>query len=434
MTTQVFVIGLDDFHRRQLATIRHADDCKFHGLLPYEIVVNPVSYPIEKMIEQGLKELEQADKGVDAIIGHWDFPTTALLALFRSARGLPGPSLTSTLIADHKYWSRLRQQEVCPDNIPQFQSVDPFDLHIREHLELDFPFWLKPVVGFSSQMVYRINDPGQLQQALATIRQRIGLFGEPFGKLMQRAEFPADIPQAINGWHCVAEKPIDGWQCTLEGYIQQGETVVYGVVDSAREGEHCSSFSRYEYPSQLPGSVQQRMEAITRRVVPALDLDDTPFNIEFFWDKEQDQIWLLETNTRISKSHSPLFADVAGASHHEVAVDVALGKRPAFPRHAGSHDIAIKFMLRHYEDSIVSRAPTQNELAQLEADFPGTQIQIEVKQGDRLSELRGQEIYSYEVAVIFMGGYSHEALMKRYQTLLERLPLEFKSVPNRGET
>lgn len=92
MTRHVFVIGLDDFHRRQLNTVRHADSYAFHGLLPYDMVVNPDSYPIDEMIEQGLREIEASGVRPDAIIGHWDFPTTALRVVYRDALGLPGPT------------------------------------------------------------------------------------------------------------------------------------------------------------------------------------------------------------------------------------------------------------------------------------------------------------------------------------------------------
>lgn len=429
MTTHVFVIGLDDFHLRQLQTIRNAENYTFHGLLPYDMVVNPESYPIEEMIAEGRRELAGAGVPVDAIIGHWDFPTTALLAVFRRDHGLPGPGLAATLIADHKHWSRLRQQQVIPEHIPAFQSLDPFAPDAETRIELEFPFWIKPVIGFSSQMVYRVANTRELHHALAGLRQGIRRFGDPFAHLMELARLPDDIPREVDAHYCILEKPIDGWQCTLEGYIQGGEVVVYGTVDSIREGPLRSSLTRYEFPSDLPEAVIERMVAITGRAIPALDLDDTPFNVEYFWDRESDRIWLLEVNTRISKSHCPLFTDVVGASHHEVAVDVALGRKPDFFRREGEHPAATKFMLRRFEDGIVARVPSAEELSALEAEFPGTRIQIEVTVGDRLSELRGNEVYSYEVAVIFMGGSSHEELEARYRALVNKLPLEFRSPP-----
>ena len=428
MTRQVFVIGLDGFHLRQLNTIRHAQECAFHGLLPYDMVVNPASYPIDEMVDAGLGEIEAAGVRPDAIIGHWDFPTTVLRVIYREAYGLPGPTLESILIAEHKYWSRLRQATVIPENIPAFQSLDPFDEQAAREVTLDYPFWIKPNIGFSSQMVYRVDGPRELDDALDGLRAGIGRFGEPFARFMERASLPHDIPRALDAHHCTLEKPIEGWQCTLEGYVRHGRVTVYGVVDSIREGEMNSSFARYEFPSQLPESVQERMVEITRRAIPSMELDDTPFNIEYFWDEAADQIWLLEVNTRISKSHSPLFIDVAGASHHEVAIDIALDRRPSFPRWEGAHHVAIKFMVRRYEDAVVTRVPTAEEIEDLEEAFPGTLIEIEVEEGDRLSELRGLDAYSYEVAVIFLGGSSHDEVLGRYRDMLARLPLDFHPV------
>jgi biotin carboxylase len=427
MTTHVFVIGLDDFNLRQLRTVKDASSYEFHGLLPYDMVVNPAHYPVDGMIDRGHRELEEAGVPVHALIGHWDFPTTALLAVFRGERAMPGPSLAATLIADHKYWSRLRHRKAVPDNVPRFQSLNPFDDDPEARLELDYPFWIKPVIGFSSQMVYRVANAADLHHALAGICEGITRFGDPFERLLARTTLPADIPAEIDGHHCVLEKPIGGWQCTLEGYIQHGQVRVYGVVDSIREGRHQSCFARYEFPSRLPEAVQARMVAVTERAIPALDIDDTPFNVEYFWDRETDWIWLLEVNARISKSHSPLFADVAGASHHEVALDVALGRTPHFPHRSGPFDTAIKFMVRRYRDGVVTRVPTPAEIDALEAAFPGTRIQVELQVGDRLSELRGQDEYSYEVAVVFMGGHDRRDIERRYAALLERLPLEFSA-------
>jgi len=428
MTKHVFVIGLDDFHLQQLEGVRHAEDYVFHGLLPYETVVHPESYPIDEMIERGMDEIRESGVRPDAVIGHWDFPTPALRVVFRDALGLPGPTLEGILIAEHKYWSRLRQETAIPENIPAFQSLDPFDPDAASRLELDYPFWIKPNIGFSSQMVYYVENRDDLDAALAGLRAGLPLFGQPFERFVARASLPTDIPVDVDAFHCTLENPIGGWQCTLEGYVRHGETVVYGVVDSVREGGIGSSFARYEFPSLLPESVRDRMIEITRRAVPAMDLDDTPFNIEYFWDQARDRIWLLEVNTRISQSHSPLFMDVAGASHHEVAIDLAMGRRPSFPRWEGPYRVAIKFMLRHFEDAVVIRVPTDRELRELEQTFPEVRIRIGVEEGMRLSEMRGQEVYSYEVAEIFMGGPSHEYLMARYDELLERLPLEFRDI------
>jgi hypothetical protein len=133
----------------------------------------------------------------------------------------------------------------------------------------------------------------------------------------------------------------------------------------------------------------------------------------------------LEVNPRISKSHCPLFADVEGSSHHEVAIDVALGRSPDFPRREGRFRLAAKFMLRRHRDGVVTRVPSQAELDDLQRAFPGTLIQIEVQQGTELSKMRGQDPYSYEVAVVFTGAANQKELLDKQRRIRERLPLAF---------
>ncbi len=420
----IFVIGLDDFNLQMLKTIRGSEEYSFHGLLDYDQVVNPAHYPIEEMITAGNSQLDRFEGGVDAIVGHWDFPSTALMAIFREHRGLGGPSLASVLISEHKYWSRLRAEEAIPDHIPPFEAVDPFAEDAAERIALEYPFWLKPVIGFSTQLAFKIGNRADLDKALVALREGIGRFGEPFGAFLPKAELPADIPKHIDGYYAIAERAISGDLSTAEGFIREGMTTVYGIVDSYREGPG-SSFSRYQVPSRMPREMEERVVDCTRRIVPHLGLDNTPFNIEYFWDAESKHVWLLEINPRLSKSHSPLFVDISGASNHEVAVEIALGCEPQYPRTEGGCAVAAKFMLRCYDDARVTRVPLTHELEALEAAYAGTRIEIAVEEGQWLSDLRGQDAYSFEVAIVFMGADDTETLMRDYERLKAELPLEF---------
>lgn len=420
----IFMIGLDDFNLSMLKTVRGNEGYRFHSLLDYDQVVNPSRYAIEEMITAGKTQLDRFEGRVDAIIGHWDFPTTALQTIFREHCGLGGPTLTSVLTAEHKYWCRLNAREAIPEHTPAFEVVDPFAADAAERIEIDYPFWLKPVIGFSSQLAFKIRNRADLDDALAALQAGIGRFGEPFGVFLDKTDLRPDMPADIDGYHAIAETAISGELSTAEGYIRQGLTAVYGIVDSYREG-HGSSFSRYQLPSRMPQAIEERVIDCTRRIVPQLGLDNTPFNIEYFWDQESERVWLLEINPRLSKSHSPLFVDITGASNHEVAVEVALGREPQYPRTDGCCAVAAKFMLRCYDDARVTRVPSRQELQALEEAYPGTRIEIAVEQGQRLSDLRGQDAYSFEVADVFMGADDTEALIKQYEDLKAELPLEF---------
>ncbi|PWG65416.1 ATP-grasp domain-containing protein [Spiribacter halobius] len=421
----IFVIGLDDFHRRLLQTVRGAEHYRFHGLIPYDRIVNPESYPLEDLLHDAQRELDRFPGTVDAIIGHWDFPTTSLLPLLQAHAGLPGPSLEAVLRCENKYWTRAEQAEATPDATPPFALVDPQDDAVLDDPPLPYPFWLKPVVAFSSTLGFRIDDRGDLRHALARIRPAIGRFAEPFDALLQRARLGARRA-SLAGGYCIAEGIIGGRGCTLEGYVLDGEPHIYAVIDSLR-GPNGVSFVGYHYPSELPERVSERMKETTRRIIRHIGLEHSPFNIEFFWDEANDDIKLLEINPRISKSHSPLFELVDGASHHEVAIDVALGRRPEFPRSEGEYRYAAKFMPRVYGDAEVTRVPKEDDVARLRRRFPDAQLAIHVREGQRLSELPDQDSYSFEIGEIFLGGDSRDELTERFHEAMRLLDFRFSS-------
>jgi len=417
----IFVIALDDFNLAQLRMIRNADQYQFHGLIPFHELVGPRHYAIRYIYENALRQLHDFPGSVDAIVGYWDFPTSTMLPLLRRAFHLPGPSFESVLRCEHKYWARLCQREAVPECTPDFAIFDPLDDHALSKLNLDFPVWIKPVKAMSSHLGFFVDDEQSFHEAVQIIRHHIARIAIPFNWLLQYGRLPAEIADT-GGRFCIAEQIISAeHQCTLEGYVYESDVVVYGIVDSIREGAAQSSFARYQYPSQLPMNVQQRMIDITRRVLRHIEYDHAPFNIEFYYDPAADRISLLEINTRISKSHCPMFQMVTGASHQEVMVDVALGRQPDYPRDDGPFDCAAKFMVRKYEDAMVRRVPTEAEVQAVQEAIPGTLIQIEVTEGIRLSELRNQDSYSYEIAAIFIGGRDEADLLNKYDQCLERL-------------
>jgi hypothetical protein len=337
--------------------------------------------------------------------------------------GLPAPSMEAVLKCEHKYWSRLEQREVIPDHIPRFQAFDPFDEDACAKLELVPPFWIKPFKSFRSFLAFHIHQPRELRRALPFIRAHEGFIGEPFRYVLQHY----GAPEAIAGLKesFIAESVIGGAQCTLEGYVHEGRVSVYGVVDSVRQ-PHGSSFTRYEYPSSLPLEIKQRMIDVIRAALERIGLDNSPFNAEFFYDQSADHVWLLEINPRSSQAHSDIFEKVHGVSHLSVMVDSALGRRPAAMERNGAFNVAAHFMVRVPEDGRVIRTPDQGAIDRLKERFPDMSIRITVEPGQRLSELQGQDMYSYELASVFIGGHDQEDLLDKYDIILTALQFDIE--------
>lgn len=424
MAKNLFVVGLDDFHLAQMQSLRRADEYRFHSLISYEEIKCGKSFPVREFLEQATTTLTNFENSIDGIVGFWDFPVSTVLPIIRSTFGLTGPSLISVLKCEHKYWSRLEQQEVVPEMVPPFQQINPFAEEAERQLKIGYPFWLKPVKSVLSHLGFLIRNPEEFKTALRLTREHIGRYAKPFNFIMDHAELP-DSVKGIDGYHCIAEGVISqGRQCTLEGYVHQGKVVVYGIVDSIREGEHLSSFARYQYPSRLPDAVQQRMIEATGKVLTQIGYDNSPFNIEFYWNEQSDSIHLLEINTRISKSHCPLLKMVDGEFHHDVMIDVSLGRKPAFPYRAGNFATAAKFMIRRFNNGRVSRVPDKRSVDRVKEIYPETDVLINVHEGMWLTDLKDQDSYSYEIADLYMGAESHERLLGNYDKALRMLPFQ----------
>ncbi len=420
MKKQIFVIGLDKFNLNKLRRIPEARDCDFLPALEISEIRQVESYPMEKLIQKCFDRIEKNGK-IDAIVSYYDFPGTTLLPIIARKYGLPGPSLESIMKCENKYWSRLEQSKVIPEHIPVFKAFDPFKVGVFNELGMVYPCWIKPIKSFRSFLAYKINSEAQFYEYMEEVKKHINYISEPFQYIMKRYEMPQEFTNMEE--KCIAESPVTGHQCTVEGYVHQGNVVVYGIVDSIRE-EDRSSFSSYEYPSSLPQEIQFRMADVSRRVITQIGLENSPFNIEFFYNQTADTVYLLEINPRISQAHTDLFEKVHGISHHYIMLSVALGKKPGILEFNGKFNKAANFMLRTFKSGTVQKTPTLSEISILKNFISGLEINLHVSNGMHLNTLHGQDSYSFELANIFLGGRDHRELVKKYNQCLKGLTFE----------
>lgn len=421
---KVFVIGLEPFNLGMLESIAEGSDIEFHEALSAREAVD-IEGPFKLMDLVHLAEERMDEYGpADAILNYWDFPGSCIGPLLAKRNGLPGSDLEVVAKLEHKYWARVEMEKVIPEASASSCAVDPFAKSMRSQIDLDYPFWIKPFVSHSSYLGFRIEGEEDLRIAQKALREGIGLFGNPFNEFLEKIDIPDNL-KGIDGCHCIAEKSIAAdVQVTLEGYVFDGDVVIYGAIDSVRQGGAGSSFARYEYPSRLPKKVLARMERLVCKFLGHVGLNNSAFNVEFFWDRETDRVSLLEVNTRLSKSHAPLFQDVDGLSHQKVALDLALGYRPQFHKGVGNWPSAAKFMVRLFQDGKISRVPTHTEIHHMQTRYPEAMVQVLVEEGQKLSHLAFQDSYSFEIADIFIGGRSNEELIQKYADIMENLPFE----------
>lgn len=428
MKRNVFFLALEEDQRKILETLRHIEDLEIHGLLSVDTAVEAKDFSFNALLAEARKTLADFPGSIDAIIAQWDFPISILVPMLCHDYNIPSPSVNSVLKCEHKLWSRLVQREVTPEVVPRFCGIDPFIDSPIEQVTLDYPFWIKPVKAFSSHLGFKIENLEQFNHAIEEIRENIHQLGSPFNEVLDYADIPEEIKQ-LGGTACIAEEIIGGTQCAPEGSVFNGEFNTHGIIYQPNSVSKESLYDRLEYPSNLPEEIHHRVVDASKKILQHIGYNNGCFNAEFMWDENEDKLWLIELNTRISQSHSKIFVMVDGMSNHEIAVDIALGKRPSILNRQGVTPFAAKcYIPCKCEDGIVRSVPSKKQMKDIEKLFPHTEIKIDVEVGQRLSELMHQDSFCYRLGSIYLAGDSHEDIEKRFQYCLDTLEFDIEYI------
>ena len=94
----------------------------------------------------------------------------------------------------------------------------------------------------------------------------------------------------------------------------------------------------------------------------------------------------------------------------------------------GEFRVAAEWYYRRFDDGVVRRVPTAEEVAGLEESLPGVKITIVPREGERLSRLQAQDSYSYELAKIVIGAEDETEMRAKYERCVEALKFEFEEV------
>ena len=370
------------------------------------------------------------DKGLVAVMSSEEQFGAMFAAVLAKRMGLPGTNPAAVLTAQHKYYARRLIADVAPEASIRFEVFD-YREPIPERITLPFPLFVKPVKSTYSILARRVENFAELKQHLTF---------KPFEKhILERLIRPADqlnndfMGFAIDLHHIVAEEVVEGTQVTVEGFVEEGRVTLFGVVDSVMF-PGTSAFERFEYPSRLPEEVQQRMHALTEKLIAGFGFDHGMFNAEYFYQADTGAIKVIEINPRIAYQFADLYQKVDGFSSYECQIALAVGRnaagnaaqsaREVVQRRAGRYQHAASFVLRSFEHKPLKRVPSLARVAEVERRFEDSRIMVYVKQGASLAR-EFKWLGSYRYCLINLGGHSHDDLHDRYHAARRELAFEF---------
>ncbi len=393
----------------------HHRDATFYEQRFYQDDAAANAFDINADVALVLEELRRNPP--DGVISALDHPGSALAAVYARELGLPGPNPEEVIRVQNKFEARLHQQRLIPEAVPDFALVRAADAG-RGRPPLPYPFFIKPVKGRFSAFARRIDN----QQDWHSLSQSVCVppagFRRGYDALAARCG-----PLQGGADDLIAESLLRGEQVTLDGYVQNGEVVVLGIVDSIMY-PGTISFARFQYPSRLPAAIQERMADCTRRYIGSLDLDNAMFNIEFFYDAEQDRIAVIELNPRPASGFADLYEKVDGVNLFTLAMRIATGQPAAAPYRAGRFTHAAAFIGRVFRDYFVRAVPGPAECAAVTQRFPEARLEICAKPGRYLSD-KMQDCASFRYALVHLGGDSERDLIAKHETVQAMLPFDF---------
>jgi ATP-grasp domain len=421
---RLLLIGVADEDLEPLTRVPGAAALEFVAIGDYEAATDPLRCNPRSFVAEAVAAARKRGR-FDGILQLEDYPSSMLMPMVAQELGLTATPLRSVFRCEHKLWCRAIQKAVVPQAVPAFVGI-ALDRPLPETgVGLDFPLWVKPVKSYMSYLGFRVGSPAGLAAVMARARIELPPFVAAFDQMLTPEAAPPGLAHVDGHW-LIAEELLGGHQCCLEGYIHRGEVTVLGIVDAFRLPNRVS-FSRFQYPSRLPASVQAVMAEIARRVVVAIGLDNTLFNIELFWDEARGHPSIIEVNSRISAQFADLFEKVDGNSTHEVLVDLALGRTPRWRRGEGRYRVAASFVLRTDRDRLVTQVPSAEQIAHARALLPDLEFRPRAAAGRRLSEWP-QDSYTYRYALIHVGGRNEQDLNARFALARSLLPFGFAEI------
>ena len=278
----------------------------------------------------------------DAVVSSGDYPGSVLATIIAHSLGLVAPSVQAVISSQHKYLSRIAQQAFVPEVTPAFHL---FNRHTSLDKKIAYPFFVKAIKSLFSAFAYAVNSPEELEQAVSRCRTPRA-YQKQFDWFVNFAQLPK-----ISSAGLLAEELLSGTQVTVDVAVVNGAIQNSCIVDSIMF-PGTISFERFEYPSSLPQSVQERMVTIAERLLRGIGFGTGMCNIEYMYNPATDTIGIIEVNPRASPQFCYMYKHVDGQSQYPELLRIACGQpSKKIAKGRGAYAIASCFVFRLFADN-----------------------------------------------------------------------------------
>ncbi len=387
----------------------------------------------ERIMEYGVKDyllrtielMKRYPEMYDGVVGTHD-SSAVFAAIICDQTGKRFASVDSVINCQNKYLSRRIQCKQIPEHTPRFCLA----LELLNDPELlDSPFFIKPSranISFGSHIIDSLDELIHYigLESNEIVRQN-SYFLEALS-INPKYQSEANL-STCNNYLC--EELISGEQITVDGYIFDGRVFIFGMTRAVFHPD-THIFNRHEFPYSFGSNLDQRISGAVRRLIPALGLDNSFFNVELRADTEKQTFQIIEINSRIAFQFAKTIESVTGFDPLHLLLQVAVGEKPRFNNHgasAGCYAYCFNFELHSFSDRKILKTPTQSGYEAIKLLYPDVVIRNLIQEGFNLSDYKHNP-QSYRYCFLDIPGNSPDEILLTYERILGLLDYEFEEM------
>ena len=385
---------------------------------------NLVFFDLDRFVNKLAKQAKKA--GWTAVASQHEQFGTLAAAMLAEKMGWPGTPPAAVVACQHKLYARQILQQVCPEANVAFQRM-PAAYGEPVPDGLSYPIFVKPVkAAFSvlAKIVYSQEELHQFTRFGAYELWVIKRLVEPFERIAKKLlpTLPqVGTSQAGTAHSMILEAPANtatAQQYSLDGIAFEGIIKPLGVVDSVMYPD-TQAFMRFDYPSKLSQSIQDRALDVATKFLSAIGYNHGLFNMEFFYDAETDKLTVIEFNPRMASQFADLYLRVDGVDLYAMALELAHGRNPwLLPMHAPTALVATSAVYRVFDSArplllqSIPPMPSAAQLLDLKKQFPDQLLLSFPKTGGSTAR-DFKWLGSYRYGILHVGGCSDGDLKSR---------------------
>jgi len=351
----------------------------------------------DEIFKRGLKKYldnDAAHGGYDGYLGLAD-DSVQIAAILAQRYQKPAPTLSALFNCQNKLASRSIQRKVVPEMaVESFSHLDFINGKVRN---LKFPLFIKPVRASMSFFAHEVTSEAQLRDLINSYNpweaERIKNFKQIYelGLL--------NHPKLNTYTDLICEEFIkNGSQINLDGYCYGGKVYWFGITHSIFWPNRIS-FKRFEFPMKVGHKEYTRLTESATKLLKAIGLDNSLFNMELKLDLKTGQAKIIEINPRPAGQFMYPIQVVTGVHPLDVALDIAANEHRFIKEPSDYRAICSVCVLRRPTDAKVIKLPQDKTVKELTSEYPGLRVNYFAWPGDKLSDYP-QDSFTYRYAEV----------------------------------